>query len=132
MYNRTMKRWIVLLICLILLYSLLVKIQGAWFYPALGMATWYEPHYTASGETYQEGQFTCAMRKRGFGKNYLVCNLENNKCVEVRHTDFGPTLYHYVRGKIIDLSRNAFAEIADLDKGVIRVRIGEIYPAQVD
>jgi rare lipoprotein A len=72
------------------------------------------------------------MRKRGFGKYYLICNLENNKCVAVRHNDFGPALYLFAVGRIIDLSRDAFSKIGDLQKGVTRVRIGEIYPGQVD
>ncbi len=97
-------------------------------YPATGLATWYNPHTTASGEIYLKGEFTCAMRRRGFGKNYLVCNLENNKCVEVRHNDFGPAFYLFAAGRIIDLSRDAFSKIDGLKKGVIRVRIGEIYP----
>jgi rare lipoprotein A len=75
---------------------------------------------------------TCAMRKRDFGKDYLACNLENNKCVEVRHNDFGPALYLFAVGRIIDLSQEAFSKIADVNKGVIRVRIGEIHPGEFD
>jgi rare lipoprotein A len=71
------------------------------------------------------------MRKREFGKYYLVCNLENNKCVEVRHNDFGPAFYFFTRGRIIDLSRDAFDKIANLEKGLIRVRIGAVYPAKM-
>lgn len=117
-----------LLIYLILLSGCQDNRPVAGDYPAVGLATWYNPRLTASGERYKKGQFTSAMRKRGFGKYYLVCNLENNKCVEVRHNDFGPAAYLFRRGRIIDLSRNAFSKIADERKGVIRVRIGEVYP----
>lgn len=101
-------------------------------YPSVGFATWYNLRITASGESYRKNELTCAMRKRDFGKYYLVCNLENNRCVEVRHNDFGPASYLFRRGRIIDLSRYAFSKIGNLQKGVIRVRIGEIYPGQVD
>lgn len=127
-----MRRYCVILICFILFCGCQDNKPVTGFYPATGLATWYNPRTTASGEKYQKGQFTCAMRKRGFGKSYLVCNLENNKCVEVRHNDFGPAFYLFAVGRIIDLSRNAFSKIDDVKKGVIRVRIGEVYPAQVD
>ena len=127
-----MKRYCVILICIILFCGCQEKRHVTEFYPATGLATWYNPYRTASGEIYRKGQFTCAMRKRGFGKYYLACNLENNKCVEVRHNDFGPAFYLFALGRIIDLSRDAFSKIGDVKKGVIRVRIGEIYPGQVD
>lgn len=101
-------------------------------YPSTGLATWYNPDYNALGEVYRQGEFTCAMRKRNFGKKLLVCNKESNKCVVVKHDDFGPAFYHFTTGKIIDLSRDAFLKIADLEKGVIRVRIGEINPGEVN
>ncbi|MDD5120824.1 MAG: septal ring lytic transglycosylase RlpA family protein [Candidatus Omnitrophica bacterium] len=107
-----------------------VPVKGA--YPAEGLATWYNPRLTASGEKYRKEELTCAMRKRDFGKYYLVCNLENNKCVEVRHNDFGPACYLFRRGRVIDLCRNAFLKVADLKKGVIKVRIGEVYPGNTE
>jgi rare lipoprotein A len=127
-----MKRYCVILICLILLCGFQFKKHVKGSYPATGLATWYNPRRTASGEMYRKGQLTCAMRKRGFGKDYLVCNLANKKCVEVRHNDFGPAFYLFAVGRIVDLSRDAFSKIGDVKKGVIHVRIGEIYPAQVE
>jgi len=132
MYNNAMKRYCVILICLILFCGCQDKEHLREVYPAIGLATWYNPQHTASGEMYQKGQLTCAMRKGGFGKYYLVCNLANNKCVEVRHNDFGPSFFLFVMGRIVDLSQNAFSKIDDLKKGVVRVRIGEIHPGQVD
>ena len=67
------------------------------------------------------------MRNREFGKDYLICNRENNKCVVARHNDFGPTLSLFKHGRIIDLSRHAFSKVAGLEKGIIKVRIGEIH-----
>ncbi len=132
MYNIAMKRYCAILICLILFCGCQDKKHVREVYPAIGLATWYNPQRTASAEMYKKGQLTCAMRRGGFGKDYLVCNLANNKCVEVRHNDFGPAFFLFIMGRIIDLSQNAFSKIDDLKKGVIRVRIGEIHPGQVD
>ena len=99
-------------------------------YPTEGLASWYSRGPTASGEKY--GKYTCAMRTREFGGYYLVCNLDNNKCVRVRHNDFGPARRLFNQGRIIDLSRQAFARIADLKKGLIRVRIGEVSSGKIE
>ena len=101
-------------------------------YPTVGLSSWYIPHRTSSGEINRSQEYTCAMRKRDFSKYYLVCNLENNKCVVARHNDFGPSFFLFKQGRIIDLSKRAFSRIADLKKGVTRVRIGQVYPGQTD
>ena len=79
--------------------------------------------WTASNEPYNENDLTCAMRSRDFGKYYRITNLGNNKSVIVRHNDFGPSKKLYEQGRIIDLSRKAFEQIADLKEGVIQVKI---------
>jgi len=128
-----MKRYYwVILVFLILFWGHQDKKHSAKPYAGIGVATWYHPGLTASGERYSPGELTCAMRKRDFGKNYLVCNMANNRCVEVRHNDFGPALYLSMMGRTIDLSHDAFSKIADPEKGVIRVRIGQIYAGAVD
>jgi rare lipoprotein A len=127
-----MKRYLLVFLCLILFFGCLKTKRARDVYPAIGLATWYNPRLTASGERYQQGQSNCAMRRRGFGKNYLVCNMANHRCVEVRHNDYGPSLFLFMMGRIIDLSENAFSEIADVRKGVIRVRVGEIHPGETD
>lgn len=101
-------------------------------YPTEGLATWYNHRHTASGEKYRANQLTCAMRKSDFGKDYLVCNLENRKCAVVRHNDFGPSIGLFRKGRVIDLSRYAFSKIADLEQGVVPVRIVEVYSGQQD
>ena len=127
-----MKYCFVILICLILFWGCEDNRPVVGSYPVTGFATWYNPSSLASGERYHENEFTCAMRKREFGKYYLVCSLENNKCAVVKHNDFGPSLNLFKKGRIIDLSRFAFFKVADLRKGVIRVRIGEIHAGKVD
>lgn len=82
--------------------------------------------WTASGEKFNENDMTCAMRNRDFGKHYKVTNLENGKSVIVKHNDFGPNKKLWNKGRRIDLSKAAFAAIADLKSGVVEVRVEEI------
>jgi rare lipoprotein A len=48
-----------------------------------------------------------------------VTNLENGATTSCRVADRGP----YVDGRVIDLDRSVFDDIADPSRGVIRVRI---------
>jgi uncharacterized protein YabE (DUF348 family) len=75
---------------------------------ASGKASW----YSAPG-------LTAAHRTLPFGTVVRVTNLANGKTVNVTIRDRGP----YVEGRIIDLSDDAFAEIASLGSGVINVNI---------
>ena len=95
-------------------------------YPKTGMASWYSNKITIAGEKSDGDFLTCAMRKTDFGKYYKVCNITNNKCVVVRHNDFGPSKRSYDKGRIIDLSRSAFLRIADLKDGIINVTVEEV------
>jgi rare lipoprotein A len=95
-------------------------------YPTQGQASWYRARRTASGERFSDKEFTCALRKRDYGKYYKVCNRDNGKCVVVRHNNFGPSEKHYNKGRIIDLSKAAFHSLADLKKGIIRVTVTEV------
>ena len=54
-----------------------------------------------------------------FGTEVKVTNLNNGKSVTVGINDIGP----FVRGRIIDLTRAAFSQIARLDKGLAKVEI---------
>lgn len=116
-----------------LLFFCLIFISGcsadnravAGSYPSEGLATWYTAKHTAIGEKFDDKTLSCAMRKRDFGKYYKVCNVENNKCVIVRHNNFGPSLRMFNKGRIIDLSRAAFSGIADLKEGVIKIILSE-------
>jgi len=117
--------------CLIIAFLLLFACAGdnepvVGPYPRQGKASWYRARRTASGEKFNRFGFSCAMRKLDFGKYYRVCNVMNSKCVVVKHNDFGPSKRMYLRGRIIDLSKSAFARIADLKKGIIEVTVNEI------
>lgn len=100
-------------------------------YPRMGLASWYDPSLT-SPELFKKRGVTCAMRRTDYGKYYQVCNLANNKCVFVRHNDFGPALGMYRKGRIIDLSKSAFRLIADLDLGLVEVSVTPVYEASID
>ncbi|MEI6478248.1 MAG: G5 domain-containing protein [bacterium] len=53
------------------------------------------------------------------GTRVLVTNLANGKSVVVTIADRGP----YVGGRVIDLSKDAFAQIASIGSGVVKVKI---------
>jgi hypothetical protein len=73
-----------------------------------GQASWYD---------HDPG--TCAHRTIAFGTIVKVTNLANGQSTTCRVADRGP----YVEGRIIDLERGVFAEIANPSQGVIDVRI---------
>ncbi|MGM0631373.1 MAG: septal ring lytic transglycosylase RlpA family protein [Pseudomonadota bacterium] len=87
-----------------------------------GKASYYAMKYqfrtTASGERYNHYSSTAAHRTLPFGTKVRVTNIANNKSVVVKINDRGP----FIDGRVIDLSRSAFSEIADLDLGIIEVR----------
>jgi rare lipoprotein A len=79
--------------------------------------------WTASGERFNENDFTCALRSRDWGGIYRVTNIETGRWVIVRHNDFGPNKKLHDKGRVIDLSKAAFAAIAPLRKGIISVKV---------
>ncbi|MEZ5492112.1 MAG: septal ring lytic transglycosylase RlpA family protein [Gammaproteobacteria bacterium] len=79
----------------------------------------YQSRQTASGERFNQAARTAAHKNLPFGSLVRVKNVENGETVIVRINDRGP----FVEGRIIDLSRSAFADIADTRLGVIDVEI---------
>ncbi|MGF1572919.1 MAG: septal ring lytic transglycosylase RlpA family protein [Sumerlaeia bacterium] len=88
-----------------------------------GEASWYGPGFagkpTASGERFDPYQLTAAHKDLPFGTLVRVTNKKNGKSVVVRINDRFPG----TKGRKIDLSKAAFARIADTDEGVIDVKI---------
>ncbi len=82
--------------------------------------------WTASGERFDENDLTCALRSRDFGGYYKITNLDNGKSVIVRHNYFGPNKELHSKGRVVDLSKGAFARIANLKQGIIRIKIEKI------
>ncbi len=91
--------------------------------PMSGQASWYGPGFhgkrTASGERFNENAYTAAHRSLPFGSRVRVKNLRNGRMVDVRINDRGP----FVRGRIIDLSKAAAAEIGMIRDGVVPVEV---------
>ena len=63
---------------------------------------------TSSGKKFDNKKYTAAHRKFPFGTKLKVTNEANGKSVMVEVIDRGP----FVRGREIDLTRQAFMEIA--------------------
>ncbi|MBT9464694.1 septal ring lytic transglycosylase RlpA family protein [Hydrogenophaga sp.] len=86
-----------------------------------GRASWYgEPFHgrrTASGEIFNMNELTAAHKTLPFGTRVRVRNLATGQDVLVRINDRGP----HVRGRIIDLSRAAAAQVGLLGTGTAPV-----------
>ncbi|MFC3606370.1 septal ring lytic transglycosylase RlpA family protein [Stutzerimonas tarimensis] len=110
---------------LLLLFALLAGCasKGPSGYSQTGQASFYGARHhgnqTANGERFNQRAMTAAHRSLPFGSKVRVTNLDNGKQVTVRINDRGP----FVRGRIIDLSRGAFARIADTRQGIVPVKI---------
>ncbi|VXC53254.1 septal ring lytic transglycosylase RlpA family protein [Sphingomonas sp. AX6] len=83
----------------------------------LGMASFFAAEMagrrTANGETCDPATLTAAHRTLPFGTKLRVTNPANGKSVVVRINDRGP----FARGRVIDLSKAAAAEIGLVQRG---------------
>ena len=76
---------------------------------------------TKSGEIYNENKLTCASNTHKLGTKLKVTNLDNGKSVIVKVTDTGSF------SKVtLDLSKKAFKRIAELERGIINIKIKKI------
>ncbi len=95
-------------------------------YTETGQASFYAMKFqfrkTASGERFNQFAMTAAHKKLPFGTMLVVTNLESGKSVKVKVNDRGP----FIKGRVIDLTRAAFAKIGDTQKGIIPVKIEAI------
>ena len=91
-----------------------------------GKASYYADKYhgrtTASGEVFNQQALSAAHQTLGFGSRVKVTNIANNKSVIVTINDRGP----FIRGRIIDLSKKAFSQIASVKQGVIDVTVEQL------
>lgn len=92
-----------------------------------GVASWYGERFhnkrTASGELFNMNAMTCASNTHKMGTKLLVTNKANGKSVVVKVNDTGGFKKY---GRTLDLSKGAFAKIANTSKGVIKVTIKPI------
>jgi rare lipoprotein A len=88
-----------------------------------GIASWYGPGFhgkaTASGETYNQNDFSAAHQTLPIGTRVRVTNLENGSATEVSINDRGP----FAKGRIIDLSYSAAQQINMVGPGTALVRV---------
>ena len=82
--------------------------------------------YGSGGASWYGGvaPLTAAHKTLPKGTKVSVVNLANGKSVTVTIDDRGP----FVGGRVIDLSPDAFAQIADLGTGVVQIRMDKVYP----
>lgn len=100
----------------------------------MGESSWYsqtDPGIlltTANMEIFNDKALTCAIWGVPFDTSIKVTNIANGKSVIVRVNDRGPAKRLVRSGRVIDLTKSAFARLADTDKGLIRVRLDIITP----
>ena len=94
--------------------------------PKVTTASFYSPalqgHPTTSGESYDEHAMTAASKTLPIGSHAKVTNLKTGKSVVVRINDHGP----YVKGRGIDLSRDAAKNIGIDHRGIAKVKVTRV------
>ncbi len=94
-----------------------------------GVASWYSKQspgirkHTANNEIFDDTAMTCAMWGAGFNQLVRVTNKANGKSVVVRVNDRGPHARFVREGRIIDLTKAAFAKIAHPKRGLIEIQL---------
>ena len=86
------------------------RVPGAVGSTQTGLASWYDPPWSG---------LTAAHPSLPFGTRVTVTDLDTGRSVTVVIDDRGP----FARGKIIDLSPEAFQELAPLGRGVLHVQL---------
>ena len=109
----------------IILSFIIILLVGSLAYAdEIGIASFYTVKssglVTANGERYNENAMTCASMDYPFNTWLKITNIDNSKFVLTRVNDRGGFKKY---GRIIDLSKGAFAKIADLKIGVIKVKV---------
>jgi rare lipoprotein A len=109
--------------------SQIVYLHSSEPFVQMGQASWYSEQspginkYTANNEVFDDNDFTAAMWDVPFNQRIRVTNLANGKSVIVRVNDRGPHRRFVETGRIIDLTKQAFATIASLDQGLIDIEL---------
>jgi rare lipoprotein A len=92
-----------------------------------GLASFYakrrQGRRTASGERFDNNALVAAHPTLPFGTRLRVTNLANNRSVEVRVVDRGPSAARRREGYVIDLSRAAARTLGFVRAGRARVRL---------
>jgi rare lipoprotein A len=92
-----------------------------------GLASFYGTAFhgkeTASGEIFDKTEMVAAHPSYPLGTVARVTNTENDRAVEVRIIDRGPTKENVAEGVIIDLSKGVAKQLDFVSDGRARVRV---------
>lgn len=80
---------------------------------------WYNGRPMANGRLFYNSSNSCAHRTLKFGTIVTIRNPANGKTVKCVVRDRGP----FVSGRVIDLSKTTFNQLAPLSRGVINVEL---------
>jgi len=122
------KATVILIILMVVVFSLnnVGEVATSPTNSITGKASWYSQNdpgillTTANMEVFDDSQLTCAIWDIAFNTILKVTNLENGKSVVVRVNDRGPARR---LNRAIDLTKQAFSQICDPEKGLIDVSI---------
>ena len=88
-----------------------------------GMASYYHDslhgNKTASGQVYNKNRFSAAHKSLPLGTKIRVTDTKTGRSIVVRVNDRGP----FVRGRILDLSKQAAKELGIVKKGVAKIEL---------
>lgn len=106
-------------------FSLVVLLTlSSYSFAESGIASYYGGKFhgrtTASGEVFNKWAMTTASNSHKMGTKLEVTNKANGKSVIVKVNDTGGFKKY---GRTLDLSRGAFAKIADINQGLVEVKI---------
>lgn len=109
-------------------FSLVVLLSlSSYSFAESGIASYYGGKFhgrtTASGEVFNKWAMTTASNSHKMGTKLEVTNIANGKKAIVRVNDTGGFKKY---GRTLDLSRGAFAKIADINQGLIKIKIKEL------
>ena len=89
-----------------------------------GNATYYFGIPGKENDSYDKDLMVTAHKTLPFGTILEVTDIANGKSVKVKVTDRGP----YGAGRVLDLSKTAFAKLASPSEGIVTVQYHEIKP----
>ncbi|OGX05527.1 MAG: hypothetical protein A2Z88_10520 [Omnitrophica WOR_2 bacterium GWA2_47_8] len=95
----------------------------------MGVASWYSKESpgikrtTANNEIFDDTSLTCAMWGVPFHQKLRITNLQNGRSIVVRVNDRGPHKRLVRKGRVVDLTKRAFASLGATKKGLIPVKV---------
>ena len=118
---------IALIVCMLLSFSSISLAFQKALEKRVGYASFYgrafEGDKTASGTIYDKDTFSAAHPRYPFGTVVKVTNLENNRSINVRIQDRGPTRKNQREGVIIDLSKETAKALDFVGDGRVKVKV---------